>query len=609
MKLSELPVSELRPEFKAGMDTARGKILGRVAPKTVFEETVTGAGLAMLAKSYVEAINTGAVPDIRKSWDYVVEETLRLAYEAASQNFKQGLGGFCKEAVAEGAKIPDREAITAKVQEEVASADKVFVEKGGAMAKPELPGSWKLKLSTECDALADRALGSLVAKSQEVCTTLADKLLDEKLRKPVAEGAFDDSDAAAFEEVVRGVLSEYDEAGSGPSKAGVSASALQGRPLLDVVGSLLRRLSQQAAAKLASCEAELRAEQEAKAGLESVLEQKQLLVQQLETAKAETEAELSRTRESLSNTEAELGSTRDELHTTQRAKDVLESELGEARRLHEQEVERSAAARAEAEERLEAQRKDAEAKAAMAQASHEEVLRSRDDQIAQLNSSVERERESAKEATARHEAQVASLEGEKEALNTRIAGVEEARESDRQAAADAAQQASAQQMELQQQLVERQGELQVSAAEKTALQKELEQAQRLAETTAAATAEKDEQMRRQLEDVQQSLAQQQQAASASADEHAAAQHRLEETAAEMQRKLDAAAAEADKSGEMHRLELENARGNQAIAQQEAEARAAAAAEEIGRLKAVRDFRYCGTQPALPLCSPRNCAGE
>ena len=67
----------------------------------------------------------------------------------------------------------------------------------------------------------------------------------------------------------------------------------------------------------------------------------------------------------------------------------------------------------------------------------------------------------------------------------------------------------------------------------------------------------------------------------------------------MQRKLDAAAAEADKSGEMHRLELENARGNQAIAQQEAEARAAAAAEEISRLKTVRPSRCYDTTPILP----------
>ena len=48
---------------------------------TAMRLQVTGGALAGLATAYVAAINGGAVPDIKKSWDYVVDESLRKAFE------------------------------------------------------------------------------------------------------------------------------------------------------------------------------------------------------------------------------------------------------------------------------------------------------------------------------------------------------------------------------------------------------------------------------------------------------------------------------------------------------------------------------------------------
>lgn len=47
--------------------------------------------LATLAQQYVAAINGGAVPDIKKSWDYVVDETFRGGYESSSTMYEDGL--------------------------------------------------------------------------------------------------------------------------------------------------------------------------------------------------------------------------------------------------------------------------------------------------------------------------------------------------------------------------------------------------------------------------------------------------------------------------------------------------------------------------------------
>ena len=582
-KLSTLPQSELRPEFLEGMATAREKILGHVEPKTVFGEVVTGTGLAMLATAYVKAINTGAVPDIRKSWDYVVEETLRLAFEAASVSFKEGLGAYCKSVVADGALLPDRDGYTAKVADETASSDKVFVEKGGQMAKPQMPGPWIEKLSEERTALGERGLTSMQAVSQQRCTALAEQLLEAQLRQPVSAGTFDDAEITVFEEAVRGALSAYEADAAGPAKAEVAATALAGKPLLDVFGTLQRRLTQQAEAKLAASEAALRAEEEAKRGLEAVLESRNELVAQLEAAKAETEAELTRTRESLASVESELGSTRDELHTTQRAKDVLESELGESRRLHQEEVARGEAAKAAAETRLEEERQSAADKAASAKEAHEAVVKGRDEQISQLNGSIEREQALAQEASARHDAQVASLQGEKEGLQARIEGVEEAREADRKAAAAAAEEAAAKAAELAASITEQKAQLEVAAAQKASVESELAKEKDAAASAAASAEAAAAELHTQLEESKATSVEMGEARAALEQQHAEQVRGLEDQIAELKRQIEDAAREAERQAEMHQMALDNSKGQQALATQEAEARTAEMAEDLAEL--------------------------
>jgi hypothetical protein len=111
-QLPSLSEAELRPQFVTEMAAIRSDTLRAVKPKQLFGKTVSAPMLvcastltvafsraslhtnhmahywntqATLARAYVDAINGGAVPDIRKSWDYVVEETLRTAYESAAQ--------------------------------------------------------------------------------------------------------------------------------------------------------------------------------------------------------------------------------------------------------------------------------------------------------------------------------------------------------------------------------------------------------------------------------------------------------------------------------------------------------------------------------------------
>jgi hypothetical protein len=61
-------MDQLRPEFRAGLDKLTKYILDRAGPKQLGSITLTGSMFAGLTQSFLDAINSGAVPTIANSW-------------------------------------------------------------------------------------------------------------------------------------------------------------------------------------------------------------------------------------------------------------------------------------------------------------------------------------------------------------------------------------------------------------------------------------------------------------------------------------------------------------------------------------------------------------
>ena len=61
-------MNQLRPEFRAGLDKLTKYILDRAGPKQLGSITLTGPMFAGLTQSFLDAINSGAVPTIANSW-------------------------------------------------------------------------------------------------------------------------------------------------------------------------------------------------------------------------------------------------------------------------------------------------------------------------------------------------------------------------------------------------------------------------------------------------------------------------------------------------------------------------------------------------------------
>jgi hypothetical protein len=86
-RLESVPASQLRPEFREGLSKLTELCFAKAQPKHIGNSVITGPMLAGLVTAYVEAINSGAVPNIATAWQGVAEAECRRAADAAEQEY------------------------------------------------------------------------------------------------------------------------------------------------------------------------------------------------------------------------------------------------------------------------------------------------------------------------------------------------------------------------------------------------------------------------------------------------------------------------------------------------------------------------------------------
>lgn len=83
--LNEIALSEMRPEFRDGMQRLTRLVFDQTGPKKVGDDVLTGPALAKLANAYVDTINKGAVPTITTTWQGVAEAECKRAADEAER--------------------------------------------------------------------------------------------------------------------------------------------------------------------------------------------------------------------------------------------------------------------------------------------------------------------------------------------------------------------------------------------------------------------------------------------------------------------------------------------------------------------------------------------
>jgi len=94
-KLDELPDEQLRAEFVDQLKKVRRKILRSIKPKTLNGRTLNGHMLLEIIKAYIQAINSGGVPNIENAWTYLCKQESQKAIEGKF-DIPRITGRFCQ---------------------------------------------------------------------------------------------------------------------------------------------------------------------------------------------------------------------------------------------------------------------------------------------------------------------------------------------------------------------------------------------------------------------------------------------------------------------------------------------------------------------------------
>jgi hypothetical protein len=91
-KLDELGDDQLRPEFIEQTKALRKRIFKKVKPKTLNGKLLNGSMIIEITKAYIQAINSGSVPNIESAWTYLCKQESQKALEDSLNFVDKKLG-------------------------------------------------------------------------------------------------------------------------------------------------------------------------------------------------------------------------------------------------------------------------------------------------------------------------------------------------------------------------------------------------------------------------------------------------------------------------------------------------------------------------------------
>jgi len=93
-RLNSLQQNQIRPEFLQQVNNLRDKILAKANAKQLKGVNLNTRMYVSMLQKYIEAINSGSVPNISTAWDHLVENECREAYEQSAELYEIALKQF-----------------------------------------------------------------------------------------------------------------------------------------------------------------------------------------------------------------------------------------------------------------------------------------------------------------------------------------------------------------------------------------------------------------------------------------------------------------------------------------------------------------------------------
>lgn len=170
-RIDELSSSDLRPEFKDGVEALRESLMDNMRPKKIGGAPMSGAAYVELVRQYVDAINSGGVPVVSSAWDHVSRVECGNASKDAFELFVDRLAKQ-RHAIKSLKRPIETDDLEAAVQQAKTSAFDSFNRRAVGDAAAEARTELEAKMKTEANDMASANL----RVSASYCADLANKL-------------------------------------------------------------------------------------------------------------------------------------------------------------------------------------------------------------------------------------------------------------------------------------------------------------------------------------------------------------------------------------------------------------------------------------------------
>ncbi|KAJ6289694.1 hypothetical protein OIU78_025589 [Salix suchowensis] len=210
--LDRVLLDKFRPEFLSGINMLAKFVFERTKPKQVGGTVMTGPILAGITKSFLDALNSGAVPTISSSWQNVEESECQRAFDTAIKVYMSAFD--CTKPADE---VCLRDAHDEAVQKSISVYNAIAVGVGSARQKHEV------LLQNFCKkAFEDYKTNAFIEADIQCLNAIQN--MERKLK---AACQVDDAKIERVAIVLDNLLSEYEASVHGPAKWQKLSSFLQ----------------------------------------------------------------------------------------------------------------------------------------------------------------------------------------------------------------------------------------------------------------------------------------------------------------------------------------------------------------------------------------------
>lgn len=225
----------LRPEFLQQVQNLRTHVLATLKPKSVSGCPVNGAGFISLVRTYIAAINGGAVPNLADAWTSAVQTQCTQAKDGVIKKVLTETKEFRKQ-------FPLEESELRNTFRRI-SEDALAVYDKKAPPGNQITKDLRKEVISELAKIEDDLLERNAEKSASACETLAQELFQRHISGPLSDKEQrleatatenedeDDVDLAELFSIVwdgyRNMRDEYFKTAVGPSKVVVIERTMQ----------------------------------------------------------------------------------------------------------------------------------------------------------------------------------------------------------------------------------------------------------------------------------------------------------------------------------------------------------------------------------------------